>query len=70
MNLEKIRAPTRQQTLAIALAATLFCLNSGCMVTKVKKLDVSKVAQPQQEHIVGVTTKKGEEVGLIRRAAG
>jgi hypothetical protein len=59
-----IRTPTRQQTLAIALAATLFFLNSGCMVTKVKKLEVSKVAQPQQERIVGVTTKKGEEVGF------
>jgi hypothetical protein len=53
-----------KQTLAIALAATLFCLDSGCMVKKVKKLDVSKVAQPQQERIVGVTTKSGEEVGF------
>jgi len=39
------------------------------MVNKVRKLDSGKVAQPQQEHIVGVTTKAGEEIGFDRRAA-
>ncbi len=56
--------PTRQRALAFVLSAVLLCLNSGCMVKKVQKLDVSKVAQPQQEHIVGVTTKSGDEVGF------
>ena len=53
---------TTQKIRAVFLIA-LLC-NSGCMVTKVKKLDASRVAQPQQEHIVGVTTKNSEEVGF------
>jgi hypothetical protein len=42
---------------------------------KVRKLDVNQVAQPQQEHIVGITTKKGEDVrfdppgGVVNRGA-
>jgi hypothetical protein len=57
-----LRAP--QQVTAILVTAVLFFFNSGCMVTKVQKLDVSKVPQPQQEHLVGVTTKTGQEVGF------
>jgi hypothetical protein len=51
-----------EKTRAVFLIA-LLC-NNGCMVNKVKKLDVSQVAQPQGEHIVGITTKSGEEVGF------
>jgi hypothetical protein len=37
----------------------LLLLNSGCMVTKVTKVQTSRVPQPQ-EQLVGVTTKKGD----------
>ena len=62
MPLYKILRP-RQGT-AILMTALLFILNSGCMVTKVQKLSVSQVQQPQQEHLVGVTTKTGMEIGF------
>lgn len=51
-----------RQATAVALAAVLVCLSSACMVSKVRKIDAGKVVQPEQAHIVGVTTKKGEEV--------
>jgi hypothetical protein len=51
---------TIQQWIAILLAVVLPC--TSCTVMKVRKLEVTDVAQPQQEHIVGITTKKGEEV--------
>src|SRR5258705_7681723 len=54
----------RKQAVAVILSAVLVFLDTGCMVNKVRKLDSSKVAQPQQEHIVGVTTKAGEEIGF------
>ena len=53
-----------KQILALILSTVLLGLDTGCTVRQVKKLDTSKVAQPQQEHIVGVTTKTGEEVGF------
>jgi hypothetical protein len=53
-----------KQAVAVILSAVLLCLDTGCMVNKVRKLDSGKVAQPQQEHIVGVTTKTGEEIGF------
>jgi hypothetical protein len=49
---------------ATLLAAVLFFLNGGCTVNKVYKLKTSQVQQPQQEHLVGVTTKTGEEIGF------
>jgi hypothetical protein len=49
-----------QQATALVVAAVLVCVS--CTVMKVRKLDVNQVAQPQQEHIVGITTKKGDEV--------
>jgi hypothetical protein len=55
---------TPRQWTAILLTAALFLLNSGCMVNKVQKLNTSQVKQPQQEHLVGVTTKAGQEVGF------
>jgi len=55
---------TPQQGTAILVTAVLFFLDGGCMVNKVKKLDVSQVQQPQQEHLVGVTTKTGNEIGF------
>jgi hypothetical protein len=55
---------TLHQGTAILLTAVLFFFNSGCMVTKVQKLNVSQVPQPQQEHLVGVTTKTGQEIGF------
>jgi hypothetical protein len=54
---------TPQQGIAILVTAVLL-FNSGCMVNKVQKLNVSQVQQPQQEHLVGVTTKAGAEVGF------
>src|SRR5947207_12692420 len=50
------------RAVAVVLSAVLLSLDTGCMVNKVRKLDSGKVAQPQQEHIVGVTTKTGEEI--------
>jgi hypothetical protein len=55
---------TSQQGIALVVAAVLVCINSGCSVKKIRKLEVNQVAQPQQEHIVGITTKKGEEIGF------
>jgi len=60
-----MRSPTiLKQMLAVFLSTVLLWLDTGCTVRKVKKLDTSAVAQPQQEHIVGVTTKSGEEVAF------
>ena len=59
-----------RQTIAVIVTAAL--LNFGCKVSKVTKLEVNQVPQPQQEHLVGVTTKAGNEVqfdppgGIIR----
>lgn len=61
-----------KQTLAVLISTVLLLLNSGCMVNKVTRPEVGKVPQPQQEHLVGVTTKKGDQVafdppgGIIR----
>lgn len=66
-------SPTIQQVIATLLTALLLCMS--CTVMKVRKLDVNQVAQPQQEHIVGITTKKGEDVqfdppgGVVNRDA-
>jgi hypothetical protein len=57
-----IRTP--QQSVALLVTAVLLFLNSGCMVNKVQKLTVSQVKQPNQEHLVGVTTKTGSEIGF------
>src|SRR5271170_5465986 len=60
-----------QRGIATLLAAVLLC--ASCTVMKVRKLDVNQVVQPQQEHIVGITTKKGEDVqfdppgGMVNR---
>src|SRR5580658_1520789 len=51
---------TIQQAIATLLTVVLLCIS--CTVMKVRKLDVTQVVQPQQEHIVGITTKKGEDV--------
>ena len=63
MPLPKIPRTLHQGT-AILLTSVLFVVNNGCMVTKVQKLSVNQVAQPQQEHLVGVTTKTGSEIGF------
>jgi hypothetical protein len=55
---------TPQQGIAILVTAVFFFINSGCMVKKVQKLNTSQVPQPQQEHLVGVTTKTGAEIGF------
>jgi hypothetical protein len=54
----------RRQATALLVSAVLAFLNTGCMVQKTQKLSVSKVPQPQQEHLVGVTTTAGDEVGF------
>ncbi|HCC58936.1 MAG TPA: hypothetical protein DEQ47_17075 [Solibacterales bacterium] len=51
---------------AMLLTAVLFLLASGCKVSKVQKLDVSQVQQPQRERLVGITTKAGAEVSFDR----
>ena len=51
-----------QRPLALLLTAVLFFLNTGCMVNKIRKLDVIQVPQPLQERLVGITTKAGQEV--------
>jgi hypothetical protein len=56
--------PTPRQGTAILVTTVLFLLNGGCMVDKVRKLKVTQVSQPQQEHLVGVTTKAGDEIGF------
>ena len=58
------RSTASQPGIALVVATVLVCVNTGCSVNKVHKLEVNQVAQPQQEHIVGVTTKKGEEIGF------
>ena len=60
---------TSQQIVALPVTAVLLFLNSGCMVNKVKKLTVNQVQQPDQEHLVGVTTRPVPKSDLIRRAA-
>jgi len=58
--------PVCKQTLAVLVSTVLLLLNSGCMVNKVTRPEVGKVPQPQQEHLVGVTTKKGDQVAFDR----
>ncbi len=58
------QSPSNRQVLALIVAMLVFWSNTGCMVTKVKRPDISTVAHPQQEHIVGVTTKTGTEVAF------
>jgi hypothetical protein len=53
---------TFRQALALTLAVALS--QTSCSVNRVKKIDTSKVAQPQTEHIVGVTTKSGGEIAF------
>lgn len=60
---------TSQQIVALPVTAVLLFLNSGCIVNKVKKLTVNQVQQPDQEHLVGVTTRPVPKSDLIRRAA-
>ncbi|MGD1098635.1 MAG: hypothetical protein ABSB35_42490 [Bryobacteraceae bacterium] len=55
-----MKALTLQQSVATVITAVLLCVS--CTVMKVHKLDVNQVPLPQQEHIVGITTKKGEDV--------
>ena len=57
-----------QQIVALPVTAVLLFLNSGCMVNKVQKLTVNQVKQPNQEHLVGVTTKTGSRNRI--RSAG
>ena len=52
-----------KQIVSIAVILIL-CLNLGCHVLKVSKLDVGNVAQPERDRIVGITTKSGEEVSF------
>ncbi len=53
---------TLQRVIALVACAAFLCVQSGCMVSKVTKLDVGQVAQPEKEIIAGVTTKAGTEV--------
>ena len=48
---------------ASALILTLFWMDAGCTVRKVQKVDPASV-NAQQEQIVGVTTRRGEEVSF------
>ncbi len=57
-------SPIPRRILAVVLSTVLLWMNTGCTVRKVKQLDTGSVAQPQQEHIVGVTTKTGQEIGF------
>ena len=59
-------SPRARQTTAIVLTAVLFLLASACKVGKVRKLEVSQVQQPEQERLVGITTKAGAEVSFDR----
>lgn len=49
---------------AVLLSAVFFCVQTGCTVRKVRKVDVATVARPESERIRGVTTKKGEDVSF------
>ena len=54
----------RRQVLAVVVSAAVLYSNTGCVVSKVKRPDFSTVAHPEQEHIVGVTTKAGAQVAF------
>src|SRR5258706_2128860 len=63
MSMNKMtKSSAGRQALAVTLAAILLCFNSACAVNKIKKVDAASVPQPERAHIVGVTTKKGEDV--------
>jgi hypothetical protein len=51
-----------RQVLAAVLSCVLVLLSAGCSANKLHKLETGKVVQPQQEHVVGVTTKSGDEI--------
>ncbi len=53
-----------RQAIAVLVTAVLCFIDIGCAVNKVKKLEVGKVKQPGQEHLVGITTKTGSEGGF------
>jgi hypothetical protein len=53
-----------QRVVAVLLTGLLLFVQTSCTVRKVEKLDVATVSQPEREEIVGVTTKKGEDVSF------
>jgi hypothetical protein len=57
---------TVQRVLAVVVSGIFLCVQSGCMVNKVSKLDVGQVSEAEKETIVGVTTKAGIEVAFDR----
>lgn len=55
--------PVHQQFIAVLLSLTLLFMN-GCMVSSVRRVDVSQVSAPTKERIVGLTLKNGSEVSF------
>jgi hypothetical protein len=58
-----------QHGMAIVVAAVFTCLSTGCMVNKTVRLSVNDVQAPEKEHIVGITTRRGEDVTFDRPGA-
>src|SRR5260221_4044098 len=59
-----INQTLHKQWAAALLTFTLLWLSAGCTVRKVSKVDVNQVGQGKQERIVGVSTKRGEDVSF------
>lgn len=57
-----LRLPAPQQCIALLVTSVLFFFTCSCHVNKVYKLDSNQVPQPEQEHLVGITTKAGDEI--------
>jgi hypothetical protein len=59
-----------RQFIALALTFVLIMVTGGCHRVGVRRIETQKVRQPEKEHIVGITTVRGEEVAFDQPPGG
>jgi hypothetical protein len=63
------RSITMRRAITYVVCAVFLCVEGGCTVRKVTKLDAAQFSEPAAEVIVGITTKAGAEVAFDRPGA-
>jgi len=59
-----------RQFIALTLTFVLTMVTEGCYTTSVRRIETQKVRNPEQEHIVGITTVRGEDVTFDQPPGG
>jgi hypothetical protein len=59
-----------RQFIALGLTFVLITVTDGCYKTSVHRIETQKVRHPEQEHIVGITTVRGEDVTFDQPPGG